>query len=130
MENLATNGNGAATVASKAVGLSFNAAATSAFMAKHANSRRFRMAVKDGTLFIRPTDRVKGPHVFADYASQPSAGSSLKVQLTDEQIEKLGINLEQGNKFGIKEDRYGWFFLTTDDGAGIEGAKATVTKTA
>lgn len=124
MEN-ATN----AAPATRAVGLSFNSAATSAFLAKHANGTRFRMAVKDGTLFIRPTDRAKGPHVFADYISAPTAGGSVKVQLTDEQIEKLGINLEQGNKFGIQADRYGWFYLTNDD-AGIEGAKATVTKAA
>lgn len=120
----------ATATASKAVGLSFNSAAVAAFMAKSANGKRFRVQVKDGTLFLRPTDRVKGPHVFADYPSAPTAGSSLKVQLSDEQIDKLGINLEQGNKFGIKEDRYGWFFLTTDEGAGIEGAKASVVKAA
>jgi hypothetical protein len=117
-------------IASKAVGLTFNAAAVSAFMAKAANGKRFRLAVKDDTLFIRPTDRVKGPHVFADFPSVPAAGSTLKVQLTDEQIEKLGVTLEQGSKFGIKEDRYGWFFLTTDESAGIEGAKASVVKAA
>lgn len=121
--------NTEANTVSRAVGISFNPAAVSAFIAKMAAGTRFRMAVKDGTLFIRPTDRAKGPHVFADYMQTPSAGSSLKVQLSDEQLEKLGLNLEQGTKFGVQEDRYGWFFLTTDD-TGIEGAKATVTKSA
>ena len=115
---------------SRAVGLSFNSAATSAFVAKNSASTRFRMAVKDGTLFLRPTDRAKGPHVFADYMQAPAAGGTLKVQLTDDQIEKLGISLEQGNKFGIQADRYGWFFLTQDQDAGIDGAKATVIKAA
>lgn len=115
--------------ATRAVGISFNSAAVSAFVAKMASGTRFRMAVKDGTLFIRPTDRAKGPHVFADYMSAPTAGGSLKVQLSDEQLEKLNLNLEQGAKYGVQEDRYGWFFLTNDD-TGIEGAKATVTKAA
>jgi len=114
--------------ASRAVGISFNSAAASAFMTKHANGTRFRMAVKDGTLFVRPTDRAKGPHVFADFLSAPTQGSNLKVQLSDEQLDKLNISLEQGKKFGVQADRYGWFYLTEDADAGIEGAKATITK--
>ncbi len=127
MENATAS---ATTPASRAVGISFNPAATSAFVAKMGSATRFRMAVKDGTLFVRPTDRAKGPHVFADFGSAPAQGSSLKVQLTDEQLEKLNINLEQGSKFGIQADRYGWFYLTNDADAGIEGAKATITKSA
>lgn len=114
---------------SKTVGISFNGAAVTAFLAKMPTGTRFRVANKDGVLFIRPTDRVKGPHVFADYMSTPAAGGSLKVQLTDEQLDKLGVNIEQGKKYGVQADRYGWFFLTSDE-SGIEGARASVAKAA
>jgi len=111
----------------KTIGLSFNGNAVSAFLNKMPSSNRFRVANHDGVMFLRPTDRKKGPHVFADFMQTPQAGSTLRVQLTDAQLDKLGINIEQGQKFGVQQDRYGWFFLTSDD-SGIEGAKATVVK--
>lgn len=115
-------------IATRAVGLSFNAAAAAALIAKNPAATRFRVAVKDGNVFVRPTDRAKGPHVFADFGTAPAADRPIKVTLSDEQMEKLGVTLEQGAKYGVQADRYGWFFLTQDADAGIEGAKATVTK--
>lgn len=110
-----------------AVTLSFNGPAVAAFDAKAPNGVKFRLDSKDGRLFLKPTDRKAGPHVFADFGR---SGNGIKINLEGYQLDKLGMaNLEAGQKFGIHADRYGWFYLVADGEEGaIQGAKASVTK--
>ena len=110
-----------------AVTLSFNAPAVAAFDEKAGAGVKFRLDAKDGRLFLKPTDRKAGPHVFADYAR---SANGIKINLEGHQLDKLGMaNFEAGQKFGIHADRYGWFYLVADGEEGsIQGAKASITK--
>jgi hypothetical protein len=111
------------------VTLSFNGAAAAAFDAKHADAHRFRVDVRNGTLFIKPTHRKVGPHVFTDYVRSTSERGGLKVTIEGSQLDKLKdlSPLEAGQKYAVQEDRYGWFYLTSEDAEGaLAGAKASV----
>lgn len=114
-----------------ALTLAFNAAATAAFMAKEPNAVKFRVENRDGQLFLRPTDRIKGRHVLPAFDKIPSGPKDqIKVNLTEADVESLGFKLEPGMKAGLQEDRYGWFQVLEGDAVGIEGAKMTVNKVA
>lgn len=117
--------NAEVTNARNPVAISFNGAAVTAFTGKHETAHRFRMEVKDGRLFVKPTHRMAGPHVFSDYNK---TANGLKIQLDGAQLDKLDINLEPGQKFGLREHKYGWFYLTDEGDDGIQGAKASVSK--
>lgn len=111
------------------VTISFNGAAVAAFDLKHKEAHRFRVDVRSGVLFIKPTHRKVGPHVFTDYVRGSGERGGLKVTLEGAQLDKLeGLNaLEAGQKFAVQEDRYGWFYLTSEDAEGaVSGAKASV----
>lgn len=105
--------------------IGFNKAATAAFVAKESRAHRFRMEVRDGSIFVKPTWRMAGPHVFADFIRE-GEDSGITIELDQAQLEKLGVNLKAGAKFGVQGDRYGWFGLV--NGEGIEGAEAVVQK--
>lgn len=112
------------------VAISFNSAAVAAFDDKAPTGTRFRVKELDGKLFIKPTWRVQGPHVFSDYARSTSeTRQGIKIVLEGHQLDKLGIQLEPGSKYAVAEHKYGWFFLT-DEGAEdvVAGAKASITK--
>lgn len=83
---------------------------------------KLRMEIRDGTMFVRPTDRKAGPHVLSEY--QPFGKSGIAVNIDDKQLEKLaGGNLADKSQFHVVKDKYGWFALR-EDGEG--DAKATV----
>jgi hypothetical protein len=111
------------------VTISFNGPAALAFDAKHKDAHRFRVDVRNGTLFIKPTHRKVGPHVFTDYVRGTGERGGLKVTIDGAQMDKLkDLNpLEAGQKYAVQEDRYGWFYLTSEDSEGaLAGAKASV----
>lgn len=111
------------------VTISFNGAAAAAFDLKHKDAHRFRVDVRNGTLFIKPTHRKVGPHVFTDYVRGNGERGGLKVTIEGAQMDKLKdlTPLEAGNKYAVQEDRYGWFYLTSEDSEGaLAGAKASV----
>lgn len=109
--------------------IQFNAAATQAIQGRQGG--KLRMEVRDGTLFIRPTDRKAGPHVLTELQSGGRGGKSVSVQIDEKQLEKLGANelLEHNAAFNLVEDKYGWYALRSGDDTGdktVDGGKATV----
>lgn len=105
--------------------ISFNNEATSAIHGRKGG--KLRIEVRDGTLFMRPTDRKAGPHVLAELKGSKSKG--VNVEITDKHLEKLGASeiLADTAAFGLKVDKYGWYAMTAADAEGnVEGASATV----
>jgi hypothetical protein len=112
--------------------LNFNAQATAAIQGR--TGGKLRLDVKDGTLMVRPTDRKAGPHVLTEIVT---SGKTAKVEITDKQLEKLGVAAELANAstFGLRSDKYGWFAMTTGEAAEgdttvIEGAEVAVSDAA
>lgn len=110
------------------VQINFNAAATQAI--NNTKGSKLRMEVRNGVLFVRPTDRKAGPHVLAELVVV-GRGRNLAVNLDDGQLERLeaGNLLENNATYNLVEDKYGWFALRAGDEADektIEGASATV----
>lgn len=101
--------------------LQFNKAATELLQGR--TGGKLRMEIRDGTMFVRPTDRKAGPHVLTEY--QQGARGSIMVQIEDKQAEKLGHNLENKSQFNVVKDKYGWFSLTQGEEA-EGGARVTV----
>jgi hypothetical protein len=108
--------------------LSFNPQAASAISAR--NGGKLRMEVRDGTMFIRPTDRKAGPHVLTEIEAK---GKGIQVQISDKQFEKLASAdlLADGLSFGLRADKYGWYALTQGepaegDKSAVEGATVSV----
>lgn len=108
--------------------ISFNNEATQAIHGRKGG--KLRVEVRDGTLFMRPTDRKAGPHVLAELKGSKSKG--VNVEITDKHLEKLGASelLADATAFGLVQDKYGWIALRTDvaedDKMAITGAEATV----
>ena len=109
--------------------LTFNSQATTAIHGR--KGAKLRLDVKDGTLFMRPTDRKAGPHVLTELQAKGKSGVSIEV--TDKQLEKLGASgiLEDASTFGLRADKYGWFAMTKDtpaegDTLFIEGAEVSI----
>lgn len=104
--------------------LTFNSQATSTVQGRKGG--KLRLDVKDGTLFMRPTDRKAGPHVLTELQTK---GKGLSVEITDKHLEKLGASdiLADASTFGMRPDKYGWFALTAGDAEGnVEGAEVSV----
>jgi len=107
--------------------ITFNNEATTAIHGRKGG--KLRLEVKDGTLFMRPTDRKAGPHVLSEIQGK---GKSVNVEITDKHLEKLGASdlLAENAEFGLVADKYGWLALrkdvSADDKAAITGATATV----
>lgn len=107
--------------------ISFNNEATSAIHGRKGG--KLRLEVKDGTLFMRPTDRKAGPHVLTELNGK---GKTVNVEITDKHLEKLGAAdlLAEDAEFGLVQDKYGWLALRKDvsaeDKLAIQGATATV----
>ncbi len=102
--------------------LQFNKAATDLLQGRQGG--KLRMEIRDGTMFIRPTDRKAGPHVLTEY--QEGSRGSIMVSLEDKQVEKLGATLENKSQFNVVKDKYGWFALRSGDGEDGADAKATI----
>lgn len=109
--------------------ISFNKEATDAIHGRKGG--KLRLEIKDGTLFMRPTDRKAGPHVLSELAGSKSKG--VNIEIKDKELEKLGAAeiLADGGEFGLVADKYGWFALRQNIDAenkmAVEGATATVT---
>lgn len=107
--------------------ISFNTEASSAIHARQGG--KLRVEVRDGSLFIKPTDRKAGPHVLTELKGKNKA---INVEITDKHLEKLGASeiLADAASFGMVQDRYGWIALrkdvAEDDKMAIAGATATV----
>ena len=95
----------------------FNKAASDLLRGRQGN--KLRMEIRDGTMFVRPTDRKAGPHVLTEY--QEGARGGISVQIEDKQLEKLGGNIDDKSQFNVVKDKYGWFALRqgeeSEDGA-------------
>jgi hypothetical protein len=108
--------------------IQFNKEATDAIQGRKGG--KLRIEVRDGTLFMRPTDRKAGPHVLAEIKGTKSKG--VNVEITDKHLEKLGASeiLADASNFGLVADKYGWMALrqdvAADDKMAVEGAQATV----
>lgn len=105
--------------------IQFNSAATSALQGR--SGGKLRMEVREGVMFVRPTDRKAGPHVLSEYRTHGKNG--VAVDIDDKQFEKLaaGDILADKAEFSVVKDKYGWFALRAGDAEGaIEGSKATV----
>lgn len=108
--------------------ISFNKEATDAIHGRKGG--KLRIEVRDGTLFMRPTDRKAGPHVLSEIKGSKSKG--VNVEITDKHLEKLGAGeiLADASTFGLVADKYGWMALrqdvAADDKMAVEGAQATV----
>lgn len=106
--------------------IAFNQTATSALQGRP--GAKLRMEVRNGVMFVRPTDRKAGPHVLAEVQSKGKQGVS--ITLDDKQAEKLGAAaiLQPNSAFNVVKDKYGWFALQPgaehEEAAG--GGKATV----
>ncbi len=109
--------------------ISFNKEATDAIHGRKGG--KLRLEIKDGTLFMRPTDRKAGPHVLSELKGTKNKG--VNIEITDKHLEKLGAGeiLADGGEFGLVADKYGWFALRQNVDAenkmAVEGATATVT---
>ena len=104
--------------------LTFNSSATQAIHGR--KGAKLRLDVKDGALFMRPTDRKAGPHVLTELETHGRGG--VKVQITDKHLEKLGASdiLADASTFGMRADKYGWFALTAGGSEGnLEGAEVS-----
>lgn len=106
--------------------LSFNAEATAAIHGR--KGAKLRLDAKDGTLFMRPTDRKAGPHVLTEIDGK---GKTVSISIADKQLEKLGVGalLADASTFGLVQDKYGWFAVRSVEDAGdkaIAGAEVTV----
>lgn len=100
--------------------IQFNAAAKE--MLEGRSGGKLRMEIRDGTMFVRPTDRKAGPHVLSEYV--PHGKTGIAVNIDEKQLEKLsGGNLQDKSQFNVVKDKYGWFALRTD---GEGNATATV----
>jgi hypothetical protein len=111
--------------------LTFNSAATAAIHGR--KGAKLRLDAKDGTLFLRPTDRKAGPHVLSEIEAGKS--KTVSVQITDKQLEKLGVSdlIADNSTFGLVQDKYGWFAMRSAEDAGdkaIEGAEVSITEKA
>lgn len=108
--------------------LAFNSAATQALQGRP--GAKLRMEIRNGVMFVRPTDRKAGPHVLTEIQSKGKAG--VAITLDDKQMEKLGASslLQSNAAFNVVKDKYGWFALQAgaehEEAAG--GGKATVSK--
>jgi len=104
--------------------LNFNSQASTSIAGR--SGAKLRLAVKDGVMFIRPTDRKASPHL-AELKGSKNKGFS--VEIADAQLEKLsaGNVLADAAAFGLRQDKYGWFALT-EAGAdnNVEGAEVSV----
>lgn len=106
--------------------ITFNAQATEAIHGRSGN--KLRLDMKDGTLFIRPTDRKAGPHVLTEMAK---GKDSVTVEITDKQLEKLGAEnvLAKDAVYSLVGDKYGWFGLRSGEDLGeqmVDGSEAKV----
>jgi hypothetical protein len=105
-----------------ALGLSFNDAAMSAFLAQENRAYRFRMETREGNVFIRPTYREMGKLTLVDFIKDEDTGA-VSINLLDTDIANMiggSPVLEIGETYAVKKDRYGWFMLSKD--TNIEGA--------
>lgn len=93
-----------------AYSLQFNKAATDLIKGREGSKLRFD--VRDGSMFIRPTDRKAGPHVLSEY--QAGSRGGVMVSLDDKQAEKLAQNYDDKTQFTVVKDKYGWFALRAD----------------
>jgi hypothetical protein len=82
------------------------------------------MEVRDGTMFVRPTDRKAGPHVLCEYKDGPRGG--IAVDIEDAQIEKLAHKFEDKSQFNVVKDKYGWFSLAPEGKGDDTDAKVTI----
>lgn len=109
--------------------VSFNKEATDAIHGRKGG--KLRLEIKDGTLFMRPTDRKAGPHVLSELKGTKSKG--VNIEISDKHLDKLGAGniLADGSEFGLVADKYGWFALRKDVGednkSAVAGAVASVT---
>ena len=90
--------------------LQFNKAATDLLQGRQGG--KLRMEVRDGLMYVRPTDRKAGPHVLCEYKEGPRGGIAIDIE--DKQIEKLAHNFENKSQFNVVKDKYGWFALKQD----------------
>ncbi len=108
--------------------ISFNAPATQALSTRRGN--KLRMEIRNGTMFVRPTDRKAGPHVLVEIDAKGKTGAS--VTLDEKQMEKLGANkvLEHNAAFHVVADKYGWYALQSGDESEEKaaGGKASVAR--
>ena len=108
--------------------LSFNDKATQAIHGR--SGAKLRVDVRDGVLFLRPTDRKAGPHLLAEIKGSKSKG--INVEITDKQLDKLAMAkvLSDDATFGMVTGKYGWMGLVespeADNALTIEGAQVTV----
>lgn len=101
--------------------LQFNKAASDLLRGRQGN--KLRMEIRDGTMFVRPTDRKAGPHVLTEY--QEGARGGINISIDDKQLEKLGGNVEDKSQFNVVKDKYGWFGLRQGE-EGEDGATVKV----
>lgn len=104
--------------------LQFNTAAATLLQGRKGG--KLRMEMRDGAMFVRPTDRKAGPHVLTEYTT--GARGALAVEIEDKQVEKLQAGQAFADKaqFNVVADKYGWFGLRpTVEGDDVE-AKATL----
>lgn len=104
--------------------LQFNTAAASLLQGRKGG--KLRMEMRDGAMFVRPTDRKAGPHVLTEYKA--GARGVLTVDIEDKQVEKLqaGSTFTDKAQFNVIQSKYGWFTLApATDGDEVE-AKATL----
>lgn len=105
--------------------LTFNSQASSAISGR--SGAKLRLAVKDGVMFVRPTDRKASPHL-VDLKGSKSKGFS--VEIADSLVEKMSASnaIADASTFGLRPDKYGWFALTTAGAENnLDGAEVTVT---
>lgn len=108
--------------------IQFNSAAATALQGRQGG--KLRMEVRDGNLFVRPTDRKAGPHVLCEYKTHGKSG--IAVDIDEKQLEKLGAGsiLENKAQFNLVEDKYGWYSLVPEGGEQsekmVEGGTATI----
>jgi hypothetical protein len=101
--------------------LQFNKAASELLQGREGG--KLRMEVRDGTLFVRPTDRKAGPHVLCEYKEGSRGG--INVDIEDKQVEKLAHQFENKSQFNVVADKYGWFALRQGD-EGSDGASVNI----
>ncbi len=104
--------------------LQFNTAAASLLQGRKGG--KLRMEMRDGTMFVRPTDRKAGPHVLTEYKT--GARGLLAVDIEDKQVEKLqaGTAMSDKAQFNVVKDKYGWFSLNPAVEGDTSEAKATL----
>jgi Zn/Cd-binding protein ZinT len=108
--------------------LNFNAAAAAALSARP--GAKLRVEVRNGTMFIRPTDRKAGPHVLTEIQTK---GKGIAVVFDEKQGEKLAMSAFANNSnFNVVPDKYGWFALHagSEHEEAAAGAKVTIQKNA